>query len=168
MNADAEFPLFEFGLPELVDSVRADFPSLANWQIEVWIQEQPTLATVRHHDRRAVIGLHSVFNHCGTPEQVVRFILRHELLHLLHPAQEIDGRRVTHPPEFFAAEGCFPDCGLCWGWILLALGPCLRRDVKRECTFVTRKWRARMNGPRLTWEQLLAMAPSSDQNEPLC
>jgi hypothetical protein len=168
MNANAELPLFEFSLPSLLASVCEDFPSLAEWRIEVWIQTQPTLAFIRPLDRRAVICLHSVLNHGGTPEQVIAGILRHELLHLLHQPREIEGKMVLHPPEFWTAERCFPDCSLSWGWIHLALGPCLRRDAKRECTFVTRKWKTRMNGPRLTWEQLVALAPSTDQNEPLC
>jgi hypothetical protein len=168
MNADAEFPLFGFSLPALLATVRGDFPSLADWHIEVWIHEQPTLAFIRPDHLRAVICLHSVLNHSGTPEQVIAGILRHELLHLLHRPREIEAKMVLHPPEFWTAERRFADTGMSWAWINLALGSCLRRDVKRECTYVTRKWKTRMNGPRLTWEQLIAMAPCTDQNEPLC
>ena len=115
---------------------------------------QPTLATVCSEGSNVVITLHAVLNHVDTPERVVGFILRHEFLHMIIPAREVDGRRASHPPEFWNVESGFPDRRMVWSWLLLVLGCCLRRDKSKECMFVTRKWKARMNDKRPSLDEI--------------
>lgn len=149
-----EFSLFGFSLSALLTEVRNGFPELASQKIEIWLRNQPTLATVRLDDNKVVIELHAVLNHSQTPERVVRFILRHELLHVLIRPREIDGRLAAHPPEFWDAERRFPDRLLAWSWVKLTLGSCLRPNQTKECTFVTRKWKALINVDRPSIEQI--------------
>ena len=112
----------------------------------------------RVHNGRKRIGLHlPAFGAepSGNPRRVIAFILCHELIHLLVPPRDVDGKRKSHPPEFWEAERKrSPDRGLAWGWVILVLGACLRSNRKKECTFVKRNWKCHMNGGRPTLEQL--------------
>ena len=104
-----ELPLFGFPLPALLSEVRRKFPSLASRRVEIQLHVQPTLATICPDGDSAVIRLHAVLNHPQTPPQVIAFILRHELLHLLVRPRMVDGKRTSHPPEFRKAERNFAD-----------------------------------------------------------
>ena len=160
-----ELPLFDFDLPVLVAEVRADFPSLASRRIEVWLRVQPTLAYVKQGGA-VVVQMHSVLNHAQTPRQVIAFILRHEFLHTLIPPRTLDGNLTMHPPEYWAAERGFPDRVLAWGWLRYALWFCLRFDKKRECTRVTRRWKARMRFERPSFDDVSELCPP-DAGDPV-
>ena len=54
-----------------------------------------TLARITHNCERARIYLHQILNHPDTPKFVIRYILQHELLHLLFPA----GHNSRTPPN---------------------------------------------------------------------
>ena len=150
----AELPMFGFALSALLTQVTRDFPELSSKRVEVWMRNQPTLATVCSEEGKVVVALHAVLNHVDTPERVVGFILRHELLHMIIPSREVDGRNSAHPPEFWNVESGFPDRRMVWSWLLLVLGCCLRRDKSKECMFVTRKWKARMNDTRPSLDEI--------------
>lgn len=150
-----ELSVLDFDLGRLLAEVQRDFPTLASRRIEVWLRTQSTLACITDERESACICLHSVLNHPETPRRVIAFILCHELIHLLVPPRDVDGKRKSHPPEFWEAERKrSPDRGLAWGWVILVLGACLRSNRKKECTFVKRNWKCHMNGGRPTLEQL--------------
>ena len=159
--------MFGFSLPALLAEVRGDFPEVSSRRIEVWLRIQPRLATLRPDGDGAVIELHAVLNHAHTPERVIGFILRHELLHIIIPPQEVDGHQAAHPPEFWSAERNFPDRLLAWRWLTLVLGSCLRRDKSQECTFVTRKWKALMNAERPSLDQIMHILNSARPRDPM-
>lgn len=167
-----ELPMFGFSLSALLAKVKGDFPELSSRPITVWLRIQPTLATVHLAGDEVVIELHAVLNHVHTPERVISFILRHELLHFTIPPREVDGHQSAHPPEFRKAEQNFPDYQSAWSWLTLVLGSCLRRNKKQECTFVTRQWKARMNGERPSLDYIMqiintAAAPRVSIGKPL-
>ena len=53
---------------------------------------------------RPLIVINSVFNHSDIPLEVVQTLMKHELIHLVVPARQIDAKRVSHPPEFWELE----------------------------------------------------------------
>jgi hypothetical protein len=149
-----ELPIFDFSLPALVQKVRVDFPELQSRRITVWVRVQPPLACVHSDDDEIVIHLHSVLNHARTPELVIGFILQHELLHMIIPGREVEGRVTIHPPEFWDAERKFPNRIAALNWLFVSLGPCLRRDKKQQGVVVTRRWGACMDEKRLSLKQV--------------
>jgi hypothetical protein len=101
-----------------------------------------SLAFIMVRENDAQIRLHEIINRTDVPLAVFRFILCHELLHVVIPPREIDGRTVKHPPEFWEAEKRrFPERSQAWDWINAALFPWLIRDRRREATLVRRSWR---------------------------
>lgn len=151
---ESELPLFSFDLRELLAREQVKVPALPPLQLEIWIQNQPTLACIQSDSTKAAIRLHSVLNHADTPESVIAFILCHELLHLVIPPEKLNGRLITHPPSFREGEiRLSPNRTLAWGWLFLELGQCMKVDAKRECTFVKSNWKHLMNERRSTMEE---------------
>ena len=155
-----ELSLLDFDVRQLKTSVQARFPSLNAKPIRVWLQTQSTLACIQDHGQCASIYLHSVLNHPQTPRSVVEFILCHEMLHLMFPPREVDGRRTAHPPEFWEAEKRFPLRTESWNWILIVLGACLKRDKRQQCTFVKSNWKRLMVAERLSLEWIMKLLES--------
>jgi len=144
-----ELPMFPFDLADVLGRVRAGFPELSSVKVTIWVQSQPTLACIGSEHSEAVIRLHAVLNHPDTPEEVIAFVLCHELLHRVIPPREIQGRVVVHPAEFWTAEReRAPNRSLAWGWMYVVLRECLKKDEKRECTFVKANWKRLMNERR--------------------
>lgn len=138
--------MFPFDLADVLGRVRAGFPELSSLKVTVWVQSQPTLASIGLEHNEAVIRLHAVLNHRDTPQEVIAFVLCHELLHRVIPPREIQGRVVTHPPEFWTAEReRAPNRSLAWGWMYVVLRECLKKDEKQECMFVKANWKRLMN-----------------------
>jgi len=157
-----EFSWFDFDLRRLLNRTKNMFPSLISTPVEVCVQSQPTLVCIQTGDAPVSIHLHSVLNHPTTPERVIAFILCHELLHLIIPPREVSGKCSTHPPEFWDAEqDMLPDRSLAWGWLILVLGSCLKRDKEQECTFVKKNWKKLMSGNRPTMEQIATIRDCS-------
>jgi hypothetical protein len=91
-------------------------------------------------DRHLVV-FHPVLNHRQTPVEVLRFLAKHELTHIVRPPRLIDGYGETHPPEFWEHEAEIgPERYAAWAWIYKNLGRCLRRGD--QGIRVTGKWRA--------------------------
>jgi hypothetical protein len=159
-----ELSLLNFQLSGLVAEVRRDFPTLASRRIEVWLQTQSTLACIVDEGESACIRLHSVLNHPETPRRVIAFILCHELIHLLVPPRDVNGKRKSHPPEFWEAEcRLSPDRVSAWGWLILVLGDCLRSNRQKECTFVKRTWKCLMDGGRPNLKQISSALDSDEK-----
>lgn len=108
-----------FAFSRIVDEVRAVwFPEL-DVEIEARIDAVGPLASVWYHrmghDRHVVI-FHPVLNRPDVPEEVVRFIAKHEVAH-------ISVLRPGHPPEFWAKESeVAPERVAAWRWIFANFG----------------------------------------------
>jgi hypothetical protein len=149
-----ELPFFGFDLYSVLTRARSRLPLIADHPVALLILKQPPLACIETSDKPCIL-LHSVLNHYQTPEMVVDFILTHELLHLLVPPKEINGIMKSHPPEFREAERrTFPEVELAWNWLIMALGPWLKRDPKKETTFVKATWRRLVRVERPSIEQV--------------
>jgi hypothetical protein len=117
-----------------------------------------SVASVRVGDRTAAIRIHECLNRIDTPRDVIEFILGHEMLHLVVPRREIDGRTLSHPPEFWDAEmRLFPQRALAWAWLSEALRPCVKMNKKREATMIRRGWQNHIRRRFPTLEDVCAM-----------
>jgi len=97
----------------------------------------------------AEIFVHQILNHPDTPRAVATFICKHELLHLVVRPREIDGRQISHPPEFWEHEARFaPEKDLVWGWIYINFYECLRENRDKERITVTSRWKRLWGKPR--------------------
>lgn len=108
----------------------------------IWqFAEEDTLAFIRaDYPTGPLIVMHSTLNNPGTPYEVIKFIFKHELLHLRIRPREIDGKLVAHPPEFFEMERKIaPEVSDCWVWMIINFYPALKRDEKREQTTISRR-----------------------------
>lgn len=74
-----------------------------------------------------LIRIHPVLDHADVPGWFVGFVLFHELLHVVHPPIEREGRRLVHPPAFRAAERRHPHHSDAHAWELKNLDALLRR-----------------------------------------
>lgn len=154
---NSELSFLSFSLGDLLARVRRDFPELEDRRIEAWLVRQRTLACINIDGEVHQICIHAVLNHAGTPEEVIAFVLRHELLHLQIPPREIDGKLVSHPPEFWEAERALAKDGeLAWAWIWLTFHSVLKHDKKNERTVVKRNWRGYMDCRRMSMSEMVA------------
>jgi len=153
-----ELPYFSFDLQETLERahgrVQQHFPEADLDGVGVWVVEQDTLARIWVAEK--AIFLHAILNHHQTPEPVIEFILCHELLHMVIPPREVDGKRKSHPPEFAEMQRkIYPRAGLVWAWLHLTMHERLKRDKEKECTFVKRGWKKDLQKPRLPMDEFI-------------
>lgn len=153
-----ELPYFSFDVGETLAKacarVQPHFPEADFSGVGVWIVEQDTLARI-FRDERAIF-LHGILNHPQTPEEVIEFILCHELLHLVIPSREVDGHMTSHPPEFQAMEArVYPRGGIVWAWLHITLGLRLKKDKKQQRILVKRGWKRDLQRVRLPLDKFI-------------
>jgi hypothetical protein len=158
-----ELSFLSFDIGELFLEVRNSFPNLDDYRIDVSIQEQKPLACI-HVDRGcAHIQLHSVLNHPETPRDVLAYILKHELLHIVIPPKEIENQWKPHPPEFWESLRLIePNSVLLTAWLHVSFEECLRNEKKRDGQMVKSNWKKKMNGRRLTLTEIANLANFSE------
>ena len=127
-----------FSFSGIVDEARAIwFPEIED-EIEVRIGDAGSLACIWYHRMgfgRHIIVFHPILNRPDMPVEVVRFIAKHELAHVLH-------QEGGHPPCFWEDElRVAPERFAAWSWIHRNLGNSLRET--RYGLHVVRTWRAR-------------------------
>ncbi len=49
-----------------------------------------------------------IFDNKKVPEEIIRYLLFHEMLHIAFPVKKVNGRRIVHSLEFRKAEQEFP------------------------------------------------------------
>lgn len=153
-SPQTELPRTRFSIDELLDELLATtFLDIAVRPAWAFL-ETDSLAFVRQETNRPFIGLSYLLNHPETPQQVMRDILTHELLHLRIPPREIEGKIVSHPPEFWEAQKILiPSFSISFAWCQIAFFTTVDIDREREGVWVHRK-RARKDrdGGRPTLE----------------
>ena len=128
-----------FSFSRLVDESRAVwFPEIDD-EVEVRIGGAGSLACVWYHrmgQGRHVIVFHPILNRPDTPIEVVRFIAKHELAHILHPEE-------GHSPAVWEHElRVGPERFAVWAWVHQNLDGPVRGT--RWGTRVLRSWRSRV------------------------
>ncbi len=106
---------------------------------------QKTLANivVMDNDISSVsINIHQVLNWHTLPRAVLVYIFHHELLHLIVPPREVDGKLKSHPPEFFKLErDSYLDAGILSRYLQESLFGMVRSDAKHEQINVLPQWK---------------------------
>lgn len=125
-----------FSLEEVLEEVqKAFFPKLCV-RPRIGFGKMVRLAYIEKGDlARAYLMISSIFNHPETPEFVIRYIVKHELLHLVVPGRVPDGKKKEsqHPPEFFWWENKIaPERGAAWQWMSLNFYGALKRMPRKE------------------------------------
>lgn len=128
-----------YSFTRLVEEVRAVwFPEL-DVDIEARIDSVGALASVWYHrmgQDRHVILFHPVLNRPDVPEEVVRFVAKHEVAHIAIP-------RPGHPPEFWAKElEVGPERAAVWRWIRANLGRAFAHNAAG--LWLRKDWAARL------------------------
>ncbi|MCC7363393.1 MAG: hypothetical protein IT303_03395 [Dehalococcoidia bacterium] len=150
-------------VPALVEEVRSLYFPRVPGPVPVFFAAHRPLACAVTASEELVfpaVYIHQVLNHPETPVEVLRFIAKHELLHLAIPPKR-SGRRVqTHPREFWDAEARIaPESRLAWQWITENLGPCLARSSRAREVHITRTWTALEFAPRAPWAPITPIRP---------
>ena len=163
-----EIPFVPYSIYELVSSVKNQFFSNINHNVSISFFEQKTLACIEYNSTSAIIKMHSILNHKGTPKEVILFIIKHELLHLLIPPREIKKRLVYHPPEFFEhGRSIFPEYSLIWNWLYFHFPFCLIVHKRKEQTIVTREWKDIMYDKRLGFKEIMDIITPKEASKAL-
>jgi len=122
-------------------------------RIDVSFCENDTLACITKLPDGASIYIHVLLNEGTTPPQVCRYIITHELIHMVVPPETIDGRQVYHTETFWSCEAqAAPERAQVWAWIHLNFYPCIRRDERNERTIVKRNWKRFRGKSRCSWD----------------
>ena len=85
-----------------------------------WGRPGRTLSTVRlgsYDARRELVRIHPILDQEAVPSWVVKFILYHELLHVLVPSRRSRGRTLHHGKEFKRLEKAHPDYDRYKTWV---------------------------------------------------
>jgi hypothetical protein len=162
-----EFPLFSFDVASLLDELLVEVGVADLGPVTLTMRSEETLAFIRPRagGRGGDIHVHSLLNRPDTPRPVIEHVLRHELIHLLVPPREVDGKRTTHPPEFWEHERrLVPWAGLSWNWIAFALYEVIRRDEEAECIRVKRGWRRLARRPFPNWSLVESIPVDASAN----
>jgi len=136
-----------YDLQSILHSIRIErFPEIPD-SFEVSFVRGSTLAFINKPYR--IIYLHDLLNHPQTPLDVFKFIFTHELVHMIVPHENIDGKEVSHPPKFWdLMKERSPEKDGSWVWISLTFMWCVKIDYKKECVFVKKNWKKFMTDDR--------------------
>ncbi len=118
-------------VPEVADPVPCFFGDIS-----------PLACIIVDESGKGTVLLHSILNHSRTPLTVMKLIATHELIHLVVPAERIDGKWNSHPPAFWEMENArCPEKADAWSWLHQNFRLWLGRDREDECIYVMRDWR---------------------------
>lgn len=147
-------PCVSCDLAAVLGQVRRDRVPGPTGQIPVLFVAQEPLACILHDQTTAEILLHRLLNTPETPPAVFLHVFTHEMLHLVIPARDVDGKKTIHPPEFFAQEDALaPERRESYAWLWFNFGGFLKDDRKREGVTVKRGWQRIMHAPRVPLER---------------
>jgi len=113
-----------YAIDEVVASVRADyFPLLTVETPVVFADGRPIACIADAGSATPVIYIHPALSRPETPPEVLRFIIKHELLHIEVPSVRSGRRVLHHPPAFWEREWeIAPESRECWAWLRQTLG----------------------------------------------
>jgi predicted metal-dependent hydrolase len=70
-----------------------------------------------YDEKRNLLVISRIFDDERVPEEIMRYMVYHEMLHIHFPAERRNGRRIIHGPEFKKAEKNFPHYKEIQKWI---------------------------------------------------
>lgn len=133
-----------YSLPGLLEEVRAEHFRHLPPEIPINVVTWQPLCCIVHMEpvlrTEPRIFVHELLNHVDTPVEVMRFVLKHELLHCVVRPRQVDGEMESHPPEFWRAERELgPEGPGVWRWVEKNLGRGIGHQ--HQGVFVKRSWK---------------------------
>ena len=151
-NVQGEFSRFSFDIYKLLERAKSIVPSIHQYDVSVWIIKRATLAFINLSGDQPKIVLHPLLNHPDTPLEVVRFILVHELIHIIVPSIKIDGKLIIHSEDFWSMEKALvPERTLYWSWMYFHFYDLFKKE--NEAIRVMKKWEKAMHGARMSLKE---------------
>jgi hypothetical protein len=151
-------PLTSVNPEDVVNSAISRVFQTRNPSVACWFIHGPYLGCVTHSERsipQVEIFIHNLLNRIDVPTPVLMHVVVHELIHVIVPAREIDGRRCSHTPEFWEEERRLsPERERVWNWLWLNFATVLRLDRERDCVTVKRTWRTAAPAIVISWEEV--------------
>lgn len=152
--------LTPFLFSDVVDEVRSLFFPEIERRVEVRIAAEGPLAFIClqfYGVDEHMVAFHPILNHPGTPVEVVRFVAKHELTHIVRPGP-------GHPADFWEHEYAIaPERFAAWHWIRTNFGAATREGASYR---VVSSWRRRMAERRSPYTPHLPLDP--EQYEHIC
>ena len=65
----------------------------------------------------SLITIAGIYNHPSVPEFALYSVMYHEMLHIFHPVDKVNGRRIVHSKQFKAQEILFKEYTLATKWL---------------------------------------------------
>ena len=62
-----------------------------------------------YDEKRNLLVISRIFDAPGVPEEIVYYLVYHEMLHIYYPSEKKNGRRIVHTAAFKKAEKRFPE-----------------------------------------------------------
>lgn len=154
-------PLTPFSFSDVVDEVRAThFPEIER-RVEVRISSFDPLASIHYNfmgPGEHMVRFHPILNHRDTPLEVVRFLAKHELTHVLFPQE-------GHPPQFWEHEQTVaPERASAWRWLYENYASSARNTDHGYLVFTT--WRKHFRRARAAYQPELPLDP--ERYEGIC
>ncbi len=157
-------PMLSFDIAALRDELLKSIFPFVKLPVRIFFCKTNSLACVPKGENTAEIFIHLPLNDKSTPRQVLYHTLAHEIIHLILPPRNLNGKDVVHHNAFWWYENhMVPHNRLSWAWICYNFSGCLRSDKKAECTFVKRNWRQYMERERCSWEFVLSLMEGQDR-----
>ena len=82
-----------------------------------WSQSNSTYRLAFYDRNRDLIVVSRIFDSRRTPNEVIEFLMYHEMLHIKIPVQTKNGRRIIHSKEFRTEEKKFQDYEAVQKWL---------------------------------------------------
>lgn len=121
-----------YNLGEIFDNVNASyFGGNISRPVLTW-SARKTYRILGHHDStHETIVVSKSLDSADTPRFVVEYIVFHEMLHIFHPTQHVNGRRYNHTPAFRRDERKFKYFEEAERWIERNVRK-LKRNAKKQ------------------------------------
>ena len=66
---------------------------------------------------RNLLVVSRIFDQSRVPEEILRYLVYHEMLHIFFPTERKNGRRIIHSPEFRETERRYPEYQEIQDWL---------------------------------------------------
>lgn len=150
-------PMVSFDIKGLLKEVIRSVSSVPDVPIKIFFCANKNLACTIRDSSKADIYFHLLLNNSRTPIQVCRHIIIHELIHMVIPSRNIDGKLIHHPDEFWEFEQIMsPERNESWRWLNCNFSGCIKSDAKSESTIVQRTWKKFIDTEWCSWDQCMA------------
>lgn len=97
-----------------------------------WSQQEAHCVVGHHDATHDTIVISRALDAPDVPDMVVEFVLYHEMLHIKHPTQRINGRRAMHTAAFRADEKRFAYYDAAQFWLQQTAAAARRAKTRRR------------------------------------